>query len=138
MQKIVIVLSSIVFSMVFASCSSKTEPKNHEDFGSPESTTTSPTSTEDLVAQGATLVKKSDCETCHHATNTIIGPSNTAVAEKYAYTLENIQLLAGKIIKGGSGVWGQVMMIPHPDLSQADAEKMARYILSLDGEKAPD
>jgi hypothetical protein len=30
------------------------------------------------------------------------------------------------------------MMTPHPNLSQADAEKMARYVLSLDGEKEPE
>jgi cytochrome c len=31
-------------------------------------------------------------------------------------------------------VWGEVMMTAHPDITQADAEKMARYVLSLDGE----
>jgi cytochrome c len=31
-------------------------------------------------------------------------------------------------------VWGEIMMNPHPNVTQADAEKMARYVLSLDGE----
>jgi cytochrome c len=44
-------------------------------------------------------------------------------------------LLADKIIAGGSGVWGQIPMSPHGDVSKADAEKMAMYVLSLDGEK---
>ena len=48
------------------------------------------------------------------------------------------QLAAGKIMKGGSGVWGEIPMTAHPDLSQADAEKMAMYVLSLDGEKPKD
>jgi cytochrome c len=33
--------------------------------------------------------------------------------------------------KGGSGVWGQVPMTPHPNLSVADAEQMVKYILLL-------
>jgi len=44
-------------------------------------------------------------------------------------------MLADKIIKGGQGNWGQIPMTAHTDISQADAEMMARYVLSLDGEK---
>ncbi len=138
MQKFITAVTCVAFCILIVSCGPKTGSKNQEDYGSPEPGTSAPAFSEDKIALGAALVKKSDCETCHHATNTIIGPSHTAVAEKYAFTAENVQLLAGKIIKGGSGVWGQVMMIPHPDLLQQDAEKMAHYILSLDGEKAPE
>jgi cytochrome c len=42
-----------------------------------------------------------------------------------------VKLLAGKIIAGGQGVWGEIPMSPHPQVSQADAESMVRYILSL-------
>jgi cytochrome c len=67
--------------------------------------------------------------------NKIIGPSHTDVAKKYDFTKANVEMLAGKIIKGGTGVWGEIPMSAHADISQADAEKMARYVLSLDGEK---
>jgi cytochrome c len=50
-------------------------------------------------------------------------------------TEENIQLLADRIIKGGSGVYGDIPMTAHTDLSVEDAKKMARYILSLDEQK---
>lgn len=95
-------------------------------------------SSEDLIKQGQVLVDQSDCKTCHHATNKIIGPAHTDVAKKYEFTQGNITMLAGKIIKGGSGVWGEIPMTAHPDLSQQDAEKMAMYVLSLDGEKPAD
>ena len=36
-----------------------------------------------------------------------------------------------KIIKGGQGVWGEIPMAPHADLTQAQAEAMAMYVLSL-------
>jgi cytochrome c len=89
----------------------------------------------DIIAQGEALVKGSDCKTCHHSVNKIIGPSHTDVAKKYEFNAANVKMLAGKIIKGGTGVWGQVPMTPHPDLTEDQAEKMARYVLSLDGEK---
>lgn len=88
-----------------------------------------------LVQEGKVLMEASDCKTCHHATNKNIGPPHTDVAKKYEYTDANVSLLAQRIIAGGSGVWGDVPMNAHPDLSKEDAEKIARYVLSLDGEQ---
>ncbi len=127
-------LLAICMGMVIASCGSKTENKVTEDYGTPDESA-APVVTVDIIAQGESLVKASDCKTCHHQTNKIIGPSHTDVAKKYEFTQANVTLLAGKIISGGTGVWGQIPMTPHPDISQIDAEKMARYVLSLDAEK---
>ncbi|HEX7016300.1 MAG TPA: c-type cytochrome [Cyclobacteriaceae bacterium] len=90
---------------------------------------------DEAIAEGKALVDANDCKTCHHPTNKIIGPAHTEVAKKYEFTEANVKLLAKKIIDGGSGVWGEIPMSPHPNVSQEDAEKMARYVLSLDGEK---
>lgn len=90
---------------------------------------------EELIKQGQALVDASDCKTCHHPTNKIIGPSHTEVATKYEFTQASVTYLADKIVNGGSGVWGEIPMTPHVDMSQADAEKMAMYVLSLDGEE---
>lgn len=84
------------------------------------------------IERGRILVESSDCKTCHHATNKIIGPAHMDVARKYETTDANVKMLAEKIIKGGSGVWGDIPMTAHTDLSQEDAEKMALYVLSLD------
>lgn len=88
-----------------------------------------------LIQEGRILVDSNDCKTCHHPTNKIIGPAHLEVAKKYETTEENIQLLADRIIKGGSGVYGDIPMTAHTDLSVEDARKMARYILSLDEQK---
>jgi cytochrome c len=40
-------------------------------------------------------------------------------------------MLAEKIIKGGKGNWGDVMMTPHANVSQEDAEAMVKYIFTL-------
>ena len=98
---------------------------------------TNPFDTSQGIAQGKALTDASDCKTCHHPTNKIIGPSHTDVAKKYEFTKANVGLLAKKIIDGGSGVWGEIPMSPHA-IPMADAEKMAMYVLSLDGEKPKD
>jgi cytochrome c len=80
---------------------------------------------------GKALIAKSDCLTCHKEDAKVIGPSYKEVAKKYENTDANVKKLAGKIIAGGSGVWGQIPMTAHPQVSQGDAEAMVKYILSL-------
>jgi cytochrome c len=81
--------------------------------------------------KGLALIGKSDCLTCHKANEKNIGPAYKDVAEKYENTEDNVKMLAGKIIKGGSGVWGNIPMTPHPTISQEDAEAMVKYVLLL-------
>ena len=120
-------------AMTLVACGSKTENKNTEEYVANESASEAP-ATMDVIAQGEALVKASDCKTCHHPINKIIGPAHTEVAKKYEFNKANVEMLAQKIIKGGVGVWGEVPMSAHTDVSQVDAEKMALYVLSLDGE----
>lgn len=132
MKKVNLILAAFLVLTV-VSCGQK-EKKNAEDYGTPAEESTAPASV-DVITQGESLVKASDCKTCHHKTNKIIGPPHMDVAKKYEFTEANVKMIAEKIIKGGQGVWGQIPMTGHPDISQTDAEKMARYVLSLDGEK---
>lgn len=81
--------------------------------------------------KGLELVAKSDCLTCHKVAEKNIGPAYQEVAAKYENTKANVKMLAEKIIKGGKGNWGEVMMTAHPTVSQADAEQMVKYILLL-------
>ena len=120
-------MAALVVAFLMA-CASKQESSEQQD-------EPAQLSTSQLAAIGKILVDESDCKTCHHPTNKIIGPAHTDVAKKYEFNDENIKLLAKRIIEGGSGVWGEILMNAHPDLSQEDAEKMAIYVLSLDGEE---
>ena len=82
--------------------------------------------------EGLKLISKSDCFTCHKVDEPLTGPTYRDVANKYASQAPAIiPQLAEKVIKGGTGVWGQVPMLPHPTISQSDAEKMVKYILLL-------
>jgi len=98
-------------------------------------TTTAPTTAAATTAaagpDGKALIAKSDCLTCHKENEKGIGPSYKDVAKKYPNTEANVKMLAGKVIEGGVGVWGQIPMTAHPQISKGDAEAMVRYILSL-------
>jgi cytochrome c len=134
MKRTIYVLGVSMSLCLFFACGSKSENKDKEEYVANSGTSEAP-ATMDAIAQGEALVKANDCKTCHHKVNKIIGPSHTDVAKKYEFTKANVEMLANKIIKGGVGVWGQIPMSAHPDISMSDAEKMARYVLSLDGEK---
>ena len=82
--------------------------------------------------KGLELVAKSNCLTCHKVDEALTGPKYRDVANKYASMPDTIvPHLASKIITGGKGVWGEVYMTPHPEVSQEDAEAMVKYILLL-------
>ena len=83
---------------------------------------------------GKNLMENSDCITCHQMSIKSVGPSYKAISEKYKSDPGAISYLAGKIIKGGGGVWGETVMAAHPQLTQSEAEQMTKYILSLSGE----
>jgi cytochrome c len=137
----IVIIGSITVGLTSCGGAKKEEAKEEEQTEEVlEDETAEPekASADDLIKQGQALTDASDCKTCHHPTNKIVGPSHTDVAKKYEFTKANVTLLAGKIKNGGSGVWGEIPMSPHADMSQGDAEKMAMYVLSLDGEKPKD
>ena len=141
MKKLMLLIAMFgFFTCAITSCGGKQEKAENDDgqYGEYETADEAPqeqASTEDLIKQGQALLDASDCKTCHHPTNKIIGPAHAEVAKKYEFTQANVTYLADKIINGGSGVWGEIPMTPHVDISQGDAEKMAMYVLSLDSEE---
>jgi cytochrome c len=126
-------LVSIALLTFIAACSGGTGTENKSDTAS--SSTETPATTDisenpDYKA-GLALIAKSDCLTCHKVSEKLIGPAYKEVAMKYAGRDTAVKYLAGKIITGGSGVWGTVPMTPHPQISEADAEQMIKYVLLL-------
>lgn len=80
---------------------------------------------------GRNLMENSDCRSCHDMKKPSIGPSYTAVAERYHQQEGAVDFLAKKIITGGSGNWGHSMMSAHPQHTTEETTKMVEYILSL-------
>ncbi len=83
--------------------------------------------------KGQSLLNSLDCKACHSMDKESVGPNYLAVAHRYSGKVGEIDRLANKIIKGGSGNWGKRTMSSHPDLSVNDARDLVRYILSLAG-----
>ena len=76
------------------------------------------------------LANTKNCMACHAVERKLVGPSYKEVAKKYAANKDAVELLAGKIVKGGSGVWGAIPMPANPQVNDADAKKLAAWILS--------
>ena len=77
------------------------------------------------------LATAKNCMTCHAVDRKLVGPGYKEVALKYAGQKEAVDKLAVKIVKGGAGVWGPVPMPANPQVSEAEAKKLAAWVLSL-------
>lgn len=135
-MKKLIVATGITLAIALASCHTN---ESHD----PAQDTVTNRSMEDLknnaraatddpaLHAGAVLVANGDCQTCHQIETKTTGPSFVDIANKYENTEPNVDELAYKIVKGGSGRWGTVEMPAHPQVSIENARAMSRYVLSL-------
>ena len=77
------------------------------------------------------LATAKNCMSCHHAERKLVGPSYKEVAARYAGQKDAVDKLAAKIIKGGSGVFGAVPMPANTQVNEADAKKLAAWVLTF-------
>ena len=77
------------------------------------------------------LATTKNCMACHAIDKKLVGPAYKEVAVKYAGQKDAVDKLAAKIIKGGSGVYGPVPMPANTQVNEADAKKLAAWVLSL-------
>ncbi len=82
------------------------------------------------AAADQALATAKNCMACHAMERKLVGPSYKDVAKKYAADKGAADTLATKIQKGGSGVWGVVPMPANPQVSDAEAKKLAEWVLS--------
>lgn len=76
------------------------------------------------------LAKAKNCTACHAVDKKLVGPAYKEVATKYASDGDAVSKLATKIMKGGVGAWGQIPMPANPQVSQAEAETLAKWVMS--------
>ncbi len=76
------------------------------------------------------LATAKNCMACHAMDKKLVGPAYKEVAIKYAGQKDAVDKLAVKIIKGGSGVWGPVPMPANAQVSEAEAKKLASWVLT--------
>ena len=82
-----------------------------------------------------TLLQRNNCMACHQIDKRKYGPVLQEVAAKYAGEAGAVDKIAAKIKAGGTGVWGDDIMPPQANVSDADAKQMAKLIFALEPKK---
>jgi cytochrome c len=81
------------------------------------------------LADEASL-KKNNCMACHSVDKKLVGPSYKDIANRYRGQSDAADKLAKKIRSGGSGAWGPMPMPANPQVSEAEAKRLAEFILN--------
>jgi cytochrome c len=76
------------------------------------------------------LAKAKNCLACHATDKKLVGPSYKDIAAKYAKDQAAAGKLAKKIREGGVGAWGQIPMPANPQVSEAEAQTLAKWVLA--------
>src|SRR2546423_6043159 len=123
MKKIFILLFMIG---LLAACGGNDSSSKKE----PAATTEDDLSKNPDYQKGLEVEAKYNCKTCHAVDVKVTGPAYREIADKYAsYPDTIVSHLANKVISGGMGVWGEIPMVAHPEISKSDAEAIVKYVL---------
>jgi cytochrome c len=76
------------------------------------------------------LATSKNCMSCHNIDKKVVGPAYRDVAAKYKGDKAAAARLATKIMEGGGGIWGVVKMPSNPQVNEAEAKKLAAWVLS--------
>ena len=79
---------------------------------------------------GNALAAKYGCLGCHASATRLVGPAYQDVAARYADDKQAVEHIVASIRNGGSGRWGDMAMPPQPQVREADAKKIAAWILA--------
>jgi cytochrome c len=93
---------------------------------------------QDVAVSGGTtqataqaLLRSKTCLGCHQVDAQRVGPPFAAIAQRYAGQPGAEDYLAQSIRSGGRGRWGKLSMAAQPQVSDAEAHQIARWILAL-------
>jgi cytochrome c len=75
------------------------------------------------------LAQKAGCLACHAVDKKLVGPSYKDIAAKYKGDKAAQANLVQKVLKGGSGVWGQIPMPPN-NVTEPQAQQLVTWILT--------
>lgn len=75
------------------------------------------------------LAKPKSCTACHAPSTKLVAPSFKEIANKYGGDAGAEAKLFVKVQKGSTGVWGPVPMPANPQVNEADARTLLKWIL---------
>jgi cytochrome c len=76
------------------------------------------------------LATEKNCMACHSVEKKVLGPSYKDIAAKYAGQKDAVAKLSVKVMKGGTGVWGQIPMPANAQVNEAEAKTLVTWILA--------
>ena len=86
---------------------------------------------EENADPGMKLMRRSDCFNCHAPAQKLVGPPLLDIAQRYRGQSGALDASVQRVLKGSTGVWGPVPMLPHPGHDAAQVAQMVRWIFSL-------
>lgn len=87
---------------------------------------------------GLSRMKQSDCFNCHAVDQKLVGPTLMDIAKKYKGVPGAIEVSVDRVIKGSTGVWSPLPMLPHANHTADEVHMMVKWIYSLaDGQATP-
>jgi cytochrome c len=83
-----------------------------------------------MADAGMDLAKAKNCLACHAVSTKLVGPAYKDVAAKYAGQKDAEAKLVTKVMKGGSGAWGAIPMPANPQVTDAEAKTLVKWVLA--------
>ncbi|MFM1770481.1 MAG: hypothetical protein RJA22_3010 [Verrucomicrobiota bacterium] len=85
---------------------------------------------------GLALMKQSDCFNCHALDRKIVGPALLDIAARYRNQAGALEASVQRVLRGSSGVWSELPMLPHEALNPDQVRLMVRWIYALEPGRA--
>ena len=83
------------------------------------------------ITTGGISASEQTCRACHALDTTKVGPPFRAIAERYRGDSDAVAKLKKSMLEGSSGKWNTGAQMPANAISDADAERFARWILGV-------
>ncbi len=80
---------------------------------------------------GLSRMKQSDCFNCHAVSQKIVGPSLMDIATKYKGQPGALEVSVDRVVKGSTGVWSPLPMLPHSQHTADEVYMMVKWIYNL-------
>ncbi|MCA9063705.1 MAG: PQQ-dependent sugar dehydrogenase [Planctomycetaceae bacterium] len=81
---------------------------------------------------GLKRMKASDCFNCHAVDQRRVGPQLLDIANKYRGKADALEASVQRVLKGSTGVWGKIPMIPHSHHTVEEIREMVGWVYSLE------
>ncbi|TDR32351.1 c-type cytochrome [Hydromonas duriensis] len=122
----------LITSIALTACNDNTRQNMNQEQTpqEPQVNSASPTHSTDARPPAPAFAQQKNCFSCHTRDAKMVGPAWTSIAEKYKNDKDAVTKLTAKVLSGGSGSFGPVVMPPQAHLKPEEAQYLVEWILS--------